>query len=89
VAELLQRLDRLPDGHPSSPYHDDGSRKPPVMRLRDLELPLPDEERMPAMSAKHDLAEHRPARPVADREGTSGGQPSDHAQTPRSGRPGG
>jgi hypothetical protein len=43
LTELRQRLQRLPPGHPSSPYHDDGSRKPPVVRLKDLELPLSDE----------------------------------------------
>jgi hypothetical protein len=43
LTDLRQRLDRLPSGHPSSPYHDDGSRKPPVVRLKDLELPLPGE----------------------------------------------
>jgi hypothetical protein len=43
LTELRQRLERLPPGHPSSPYHDDGSRKPPVVRLKDLELPLPGE----------------------------------------------
>jgi hypothetical protein len=43
LTEMRQRLERLPPGHPSSPYHDDGSRKPPVVRLKDLELPLPGE----------------------------------------------
>ena len=43
LADLEQRLERLPLGHPSSPYHDDGSSKPPVVRLKDLELPLPGE----------------------------------------------
>ena len=40
-ADLQERLDRLPRGHPSSNYNADGSRKPPPLRLRDLELPLP------------------------------------------------
>ncbi len=43
LTDLRQRLERLPPGHPSSPYHDDRSRKPPVVRLKDLELPLPGE----------------------------------------------
>ena len=43
LADLEQRLERLPLGHPSSPYHDDGSSKTPVVRLKDLELPLPGE----------------------------------------------
>ncbi len=41
--ELQTRLERLPVGHPSSPYRDDGSRKPPEPDLADYELPLPDE----------------------------------------------
>ena len=40
--DLQQRLERLPPGHPSSPYHADGSRKPPPPSLRALELPPPD-----------------------------------------------
>jgi len=37
---LRRRLDWLPHGHPSSPYHDDGTARPAPVRLRDLELPL-------------------------------------------------
>jgi hypothetical protein len=40
--DLVQRLERLPPGHPSSPYNEDGTRKPPVPRPTDRELPLPD-----------------------------------------------
>jgi hypothetical protein len=43
-SDLGQRMERLPPGHPSSPYDEDGSRKPPVSRPADRELPLPDEE---------------------------------------------
>jgi hypothetical protein len=46
-ADLSQRLERLPHGHPSSPRNADGSRKPPPPLLRDLELPLPGEEHGP------------------------------------------
>ena len=35
--DLRNRLRNLPPGHPSSPYDEDGSRRPPVFRLRDLE----------------------------------------------------
>src|ERR1022692_242992 len=42
--DLTQRMERLPPGHPSSPYNDDGTRKPPVARSADRELPLPDEQ---------------------------------------------
>ena len=46
-AELSARLERLPVGHPSSPYRDDGSRKPPPLDLSNYELPLPDEPDSP------------------------------------------
>src|ERR1022692_738253 len=42
--DLTQRMERLPPAHPSSPYNDDGTRKPPVARPADRELPLPDEQ---------------------------------------------
>ena len=45
LAELRQRLERLPAGHPSSPYNDDLTRKLPVTSLKDLELPLHGTER--------------------------------------------
>ncbi|MHB1432395.1 MAG: hypothetical protein ACYCVZ_09815 [Streptosporangiaceae bacterium] len=43
LADLRQRLERLPLGHPSAPYHVDGERKSPPPRLKHLELapPLP------------------------------------------------
>jgi hypothetical protein len=45
LAELRFRLEALPAGHPSSPYDDQGARKPAPQQLRQLELPLADEER--------------------------------------------
>ena len=69
LADLRQRLERLPAGHPSSPYHDDLSRKPPVASLKDLELPLHGTERDLNGAAQHPeygLAEG------ASRNGTSG-----------------
>ena len=42
-AELSARLERLPIGHPSSPYRDDGIHKPPPPDLSKYELPLPDD----------------------------------------------
>jgi hypothetical protein len=45
LADLRSRLDRLPDGHPSSPYEDDGLAKPSPHRLKQLELGLPAPER--------------------------------------------
>src|SRR5205823_12201863 len=41
TAELRERMERLPPGHPSSPYNDDGSPKPPLPDLSDYELPIP------------------------------------------------
>ena len=41
MAQLRERMERLPPGHPSSPYNDDGSRKPPLPDLSDYELPIP------------------------------------------------
>ena len=41
ATDLLRRLEGLPHGHPSSPYHDDGTAKPALTRLKELELPLP------------------------------------------------
>ncbi len=52
LADLRHRLERLPAGHPSSPYNDDLSRKPPVVRLKDLELPLHGNERETNGTAK-------------------------------------
>jgi hypothetical protein len=40
IADLRRRMERLPPGHPSSPYNDDMTPKPPVARLKELELPL-------------------------------------------------
>jgi hypothetical protein len=40
IAELRERMERLPPGHPSSP-NDDGSRKPPPPDLSVYELPIP------------------------------------------------
>ncbi len=41
IAELRERLERLPDNHPSSPRYDDGARKPPEPDPSPRELPLP------------------------------------------------
>jgi predicted kinase len=36
-SQLSDRLERLPPGHPSSPYEADGTRRQPIPRLRDLD----------------------------------------------------
>jgi hypothetical protein len=46
--DLQARLERLPPNHPSSPYRDDGSRKPPPPDLTKYELPLPDDPDSPS-----------------------------------------
>jgi hypothetical protein len=45
VADFRLRLERLPAGHPSSPWDDQGMPRPTPQQLRQLELPLADEER--------------------------------------------
>ena len=40
-AQLQDRMERLPPGHPSSPYNDDGSRKPPVPDPFKNDYPIP------------------------------------------------
>jgi len=41
AAELRQRMERLPPGHPSSPYNGDGTRKPPVPDPFEHDYPIP------------------------------------------------
>ena len=50
--DLQARLERLPVAHPSSPYRDDGLRKPPPPDLAQYELSLPDE--LPADAERSD-----------------------------------
>src|SRR6516225_10085076 len=69
LADLRRRLERLPAGHPSSPYNDDLTRKLPVTSLKNLELPLQGNERDLNGAAKH--REHRLAE-GASHNGASG-----------------
>lgn len=39
--QLRERLNQLEPGHPSSPWHEDGTPRPPAPRLTDLERPDP------------------------------------------------
>jgi hypothetical protein len=60
IADLRRRMERLPPGHPSSPYNDDMTPKPPIARLKDLELPLHSAEQSSNGAdprSAHDLAE--------------------------------
>ncbi len=77
-ADLGQRLERLPYGHPSSPYHVDGERKPPPPRLKHLELAPPVADRsgdLPARPSQFEL-------PVADQAEPGEPGPADVAATP-------
>jgi hypothetical protein len=51
LAELRLRLERLPAGHPSSPYDETGARRPAPEQLRQLELPLADEDEHPTRTS--------------------------------------
>jgi hypothetical protein len=48
--DMRRRLRDLPHGHPSSPYNEDGSRRPPVVRLRDVDLPEAEKDRSSAVN---------------------------------------
>jgi predicted ABC-type ATPase len=63
------RLTDLPRGHPSSPYNDDGSRKPPVVRLKDIELPESDETGLPATDRPGPLTDAEHAEHVQEVRG--------------------
>jgi hypothetical protein len=68
LADLRSRLDRLPEGHPSSPYDDGGSARPLPHRLKQLELGLPAPER-DAVDASPQFS-----RPNDARESTEAGR---------------
>jgi hypothetical protein len=67
LADLRLRLERLPAGHPSSPYEDTGAPRPAPQQLRQLELPLADEERESDPSARASLL----AATAGDRNGSA------------------
>ena len=67
LVDLRRRLERLPAGHPSSPYNDDLSRKPAVAQLKDLELPVQGYERDGYGEAKHSGTEQAPGALLTDR----------------------
>src|SRR5215831_2727329 len=72
-AQLRERLERLPPNHPSSPYNDDGSRKPPPPDLSAYELPIPgDPDYQEADSTTDDSSE---GEGVADEQPTPDSQP--------------
>ena len=74
VAEFRLRLERLPAGHPSSPWDDQGMPRPTPQQLRQLELPLADEERDadppagPACSPRRPISAGRSSSPATARK---------------------
>src|ERR1019366_6711056 len=81
--DLTQRMERLPPGHPSSPYNDDGTRKPPVARPADRELALPDEQAADTGLDSPDAEEPR-QRSLDTQDLTDQGLPSLEADGPES-----
>jgi hypothetical protein len=85
VPELVKRMERLPPGHPSSPYNADGTRKPPVPDTTSSELPIPgdpdyrpDASCGPEFDQLHAMSDDadEDSSPVApDRESPSEGKP--------------
>jgi hypothetical protein len=55
---LRDRLERLPPGHPSSPYEADGTRRQPTPHLRELDTGPVDED---AFADDPDVADRSPS----------------------------
>ena len=53
---LVDRLERLPPGHPSSPYESDGSRRQSGPRLRDLDIRIEDDGIANELDVENDIA---------------------------------
>jgi hypothetical protein len=87
IAELRERMERLPPGHPSSPYNDDGSRKPPPPDLSAYELPIPgdpDYQPEPLSASKGDHPTDEAPEGVDDRQHVDDKGAADEAPTPDS-----
>lgn len=86
LADLRSRLARLPDGHPSSPYEDDGHARPVPIRLKQLELglPAPGREVVAGVAAESEEAENQlDGRPQDSTEPEPGeGADGSRAQAP-------
>jgi hypothetical protein len=79
-AELRERMERLPPGHPSSPYNDDGSPKPPLPDLSDYELPIPgDPDYRPEPSGTFEA--DRPEAGQTSEQVTPGNNPDEGPET--------
>jgi predicted kinase len=67
AARLGERLDRLPPGHPSSPYEADGTRRQPAVRLRDYDTYAADDQARESEVGETELgAGADDGRPAAD-----------------------
>jgi hypothetical protein len=64
IAELRERLERLPPNHPSSPRYEDGARKPPEPGSSTRELPFPgdSDDHRESVTAGRDLSGDGAAR---------------------------
>jgi hypothetical protein len=82
VADLRQRLERLPWGHPSSPYHVDGERKPPPPRLKHLELAPPAPNRFAAAVSLSSASWSSPPVAVTGSPDVGGFDRSDQGDAP-------
>src|SRR5690242_8746452 len=79
-AELRERMERLPPGHPSSPYNDDGSPKPSLPDLSDYELPIPgDPDYRPEPSGTSEA--DRPEAGQTSEQVTPGNNPDEGPET--------
>jgi hypothetical protein len=87
IAELRGRMERLPPGHPSSPYNDDGSRKPPPPDLSAYELPIqgdPDYQPEPSIASETDRLTDEAPEAVGHRQHVDDKGAADDAPTPDS-----
>jgi hypothetical protein len=85
LADLRLRLARLPDGHPSSPYEDDGHERPVPIRLKHLELglPAPGREAATGHGADADAADNRVSVDAVEAEHRATEAPTPPATEPR------
>ena len=80
-AGLRDRMERLPLGHPSSPYNDDGTHRPPEPNQSDREYPIPgDPDYRSDPPGTPDTAQ--PSEPVTLATGATPDQSLDKAPDP-------
>jgi predicted ABC-type ATPase len=80
-AGLRDRMERLPPGHPSSPYNDDGTHRPPEPDQSDREYPIPgDPDYRGDLPGTPDTAQ--PPEPITVETDATPDQPLDKAPDP-------